>query len=131
MSRYLRVGRNLALPACWFPLHGHDGENRHGWQSIRYPLLSEAMASRYAGKCRPPACAAQLGIADAFVGPAAFAIKVWLSFAWQRSLKVIGKPRVNLGLSGRRCYRSRCIFPVVAGLVSRWTTARAASSRWI
>ena len=51
---------------------------------------------------RPPASGAQLGIAHAFVRPAAFSIQVWLSFAWHRSLKVIGKPRIDLGLSGGR-----------------------------
>jgi len=81
------------------------------------------------GKSRPPARAAQLGIAHTFVGPAAFAVKVRLSLAWQRTVKVIGKPPVNLGLRNRcaiahivdsRCRRlgeqmddgSRCVVPV-------------------
>ena len=53
------------------------------------------------GKTGPPARLEQFGIADAFAGPAAFAVKVGLAGAGKWAVKVFREPGVDLRL-GRR-----------------------------
>jgi hypothetical protein len=71
-----------------------DGEAMNGSQFLFSVERGDGIAIR--GKSRLPARAAQLGIVHTFVGPPAFAVKVGLSLAWQRAVKVIGEPRANL-----------------------------------